>query len=158
MSALGSIASYLPPRVTGCSWNLAYSVSRHGTSLKALYRAMVDLSCLVLLVIKDTDEQVFGALSSVPLKVSNCFYGTGETFLFSFHPELKIYNWTGDNHYFLKGDVDSLIIGGGRGQFGLWLDGKLNCGQSRGCETFNNDPLSKKEDFFVKEIEVWAFE
>ena len=57
--------------------------------------------------------QVFGAFCSHKLQVSEHFYGDGETFLFTFLPEMKIFKWTGSNMFFIKGDVDSLTIGGG---------------------------------------------
>ncbi|XP_026687599.1 TLD domain-containing protein 2-like [Diaphorina citri] len=57
--------------------------------------------------------QVFGALTSCSLKVSDHFYGTGESLLFSFTPDLQVYNWTGDNMYFIKGNNESLSIGAG---------------------------------------------
>lgn len=34
--------------------------------------------------------QVFGALASEPFKVSDGFYGTGETFVFTFCPEFEV--------------------------------------------------------------------
>ncbi|KAK3515741.1 hypothetical protein QTP70_030185 [Hemibagrus guttatus] len=101
---------------------------------------------------------VFGALASEPFKVSDGFYGTGETFLFSFYPQFEVYKWTGDNMFFIKGDMDSLAFGGGSGEFGLWLDGDLYHGRSHSCKTFGNPMLSMREDFFVQDIEIWSFE
>lgn len=45
-----------------------------------------------------------------------------------------------------------------RGEFALWLDGDLYHGRSHSCKTFGNHTLSKKEDFFIQDIEIWAFE
>ncbi|CAM9317203.1 unnamed protein product [Lampetra planeri] len=102
-------------------------------SIKTLYRAMQGQDTPVLMVIKDSDGQVFGALASEPFKVSDGFYGTGETFLFTFNPEFSA------------------------AEFGLWLDGDLYHGRSHSCKTFGNPMLSKKEDFYVQDIEIWAF-
>ncbi|XP_038568116.1 oxidation resistance protein 1a isoform X3 [Micropterus salmoides] len=152
------LAKNLPPRTIGYPWTLAFGTSKHGMSIKSLYRAMQGQDTPVLMVIKDSDGQVFGALASEPLKVSDGFYGTGETFLFAFNPEFEVYKWTGDNMFFIKGDMDSLAFGGGSGEFGLWLDGDLYHGRSHSCKTFGNPMLSKKEDFYVQDIEIWAFE
>ncbi|XP_041962040.1 oxidation resistance protein 1a isoform X3 [Alosa alosa] len=152
------LAKHLPPRTIGYPWTLAYSTSKHGMSIKTLYRVMQGLDTPVLLVIKDADGTVFGALASEPFKVSEGFYGTGETFLFTFHPEFEAYKWTGDNLFFIKGDMDSLAFGGGSGEFGLWLDGDLYHGRSHSCKTFGNPMLSQKEDFVVQDIEIWSFE
>uniref|UniRef100_A0A4W4EBQ4 Oxidation resistance protein 1 n=1 Tax=Electrophorus electricus TaxID=8005 RepID=A0A4W4EBQ4_ELEEL len=152
------LAKYLPPRTIGYPWTLAFSTAKHGMSIKTLYRIMQGLDSPVLLVIKDSDGQLFGALASEPFKVSEGFYGTGETFLFSFYPEFEVYKWTGDNMFFIKGDMDSLAFGGGSGEFGLWLDGDLYHGRSHSCKTFGNPMLSMKEDFFVQDIEIWSFE
>ncbi|GAA6217572.1 oxidation resistance protein 1 isoform X5 [Lates japonicus] len=152
------LARNLPPRTIGYPWTLAFGTSKHGMSIKTLYRAMQGQDTPVLMVIKDSDGQVFGALASEPFKVSDGFYGTGETFLFTFNPEFEVYKWTGDNMFFIKGDTDSLAFGGGSGEFGLWLDGDLYHGRSHSCKTFGNPMLSKKEDFYVQDIEIWAFE
>ncbi|XP_041107182.1 nuclear receptor coactivator 7-like isoform X8 [Polyodon spathula] len=152
------LAQCLPARTQGYPWRLVYSTAVHGTSLKTLYRNMTDLDSPVLLVIKDMDNQVFGALTSHPFKVSDHCYGTGETFFYSFNPDFKIFTWSGQNYYFIKGNIDSLQLGGGRGHFGLWLDSDLYHGSSYPCETFCNETLSKKEDFIVQDIEVWTFQ
>ncbi|XP_072908667.1 oxidation resistance protein 1-like isoform X2 [Hemitrygon akajei] len=152
------LAKNLPPRTVGYPWTLIYSTSKHGMSLKTLYRSMTGVDTPMLLVIKDSDGQLFGALASEPFKISDCFYGTGETFLFTFYPEFQIFKWTGDNMFFIKGDMDSLAFGGGGGEIGLWLDGDLYHGRSHACKTFDNCILSKKEDFYVQDIEIWAFE
>ncbi|XP_025071869.1 TLD domain-containing protein 2 isoform X6 [Alligator sinensis] len=119
------LAPHLPPRMTtGHPWSLLYCTARNGFSLKTLYRSMTSLSCPVLLVIRDTNGQVF--------------------------------KWTGSNTFFMKGDADLLVIGGGSGKFGLWLDGDLYRGGSCPCETFNNETLSHQEEFFIQDLEVWA--
>ncbi|KAM3873673.1 oxidation resistance protein 1a isoform 2-T2 [Diretmus argenteus] len=152
------LARNLPPRTIGYPWTLAFGTGKHGMSIKTLYRNMQGQDTPVLMVIKDSDGQVFGALASEPFKVSDGFYGTGETFLFTFNPEFEVYKWTGDNMFFIKGDMDSLAFGGGSGEFGLWLDGDLYHGRSHSCKTFGNPMLSKKEDFYVQDIEIWSFE
>ncbi|XP_061090900.1 oxidation resistance protein 1a isoform X1 [Conger conger] len=152
------LAKNLPPRTIGYPWTLAFGTSKHGMSIKTLYRAMQGQDTPVLLVIKDSDGGIFGALASEPFKVSDGFYGTGETFLFSFYPDFEVFKWTGDNMFFIKGDMDSLAFGGGGGEFGLWLDGDLYHGRSHSCKTFGNPMLSRKEDFYVQDIEIWSFE
>ncbi|KAM7135966.1 nuclear receptor coactivator 7 isoform 4-T14 [Molossus nigricans] len=152
------LARRLPARVQGYPWRLAYSTLEHGTSLKTLYRKSASLDSPVLLVIKDMDNQIFGAYATHPFKFSDHYYGTGETFLYTFSPNFKVFKWSGENSYFINGDISSLELGGGGGRFGLWLDADLYHGRSNSCSTFNNDILSKKEDFIIQDLEVWTFE
>ncbi|CDQ56797.1 unnamed protein product [Oncorhynchus mykiss] len=106
----------------------------------------------------DMDNQLFGGYSTHPFRVSEHCYGTGETFLFSFCPEIKMYHWTGQNSYFVKGNIDSLQMGGGGGQIGLWVDADLYHGTTSSCATFHNQPLATQKDFTIHSVEVWAFE
>ncbi|XP_061234397.1 nuclear receptor coactivator 7 isoform X4 [Neopsephotus bourkii] len=152
------LARSLPARVQGYLWRLVYSTLEHGTSLKTLYRRSSSLDSPVLLVIKDMDNQIFGAYATQPFRFSDHYYGTGETFLYTFSPHFKVFKWSGENTYFINGDTSSLELGGGGGRFGLWLDADLYHGRSNSCSTFNNDILSKKEDFIIQDIEVWTFE
>ncbi|XP_078664674.1 oxidation resistance protein 1-like isoform X3 [Branchiostoma floridae x Branchiostoma belcheri] len=155
---VSQLAQFLPPRTEGYAWMLIYSTFEHGISLTTMYKKMVGVDSPVLLVVQDSDDKVFGALTSSPVKISEHFYGTGESFLFTFFQDFKVYKWTGDNTFFIKGDKDCLAIGGGDGQFGLWLDEMLYHGRTHACTTFNNDLLTSQEDFTIKGLEAWGFE
>ncbi|XP_075384911.1 TLD domain-containing protein 2 isoform X1 [Tenrec ecaudatus] len=155
-SEIKQLSLHLPRRVTGHSWRLAFCTARDGFSLRSLYRHMEGHSGPVLLALRDQDGQMFGAFSSSAIQLSKGFYGTGETFLFAFSPELKVFKWTGSNNFFVKGDLDLLMMGSSSGQFGLWLDGDLYRGGSHPCATFNNEVLARQEQFCVKELEAWA--
>lgn len=78
------LCSVLPARAQGYMWQLTFSTSQHGFSLASMYRKMQRVDSPVLLVIQDTDNNVFGALTSCALHPSEHFYGTGESLLFSF--------------------------------------------------------------------------
>ncbi|KAF7660526.1 hypothetical protein LDENG_00280310 [Lucifuga dentata] len=156
-SHITELCKELPPSTVGHTWQLTYSTSRHGSSLKSLYRKLSNTDSSVLIVIKDALDEVFGAFLSHPLRPSETFYGTGETFLFMLHPRFKSFRWTGENSFFIKGDLDSFAIGGGSGHFGLWVDENLYLGRSSPCYTFNNCCLSETDDFRIMELEVWAF-
>ncbi|KAG5680738.1 hypothetical protein PVAND_010228 [Polypedilum vanderplanki] len=151
------LCGHLPARAEGYSWSLVFSTSQHGFSLNSLYRKMHKLESPILIVIEDTDHNVFGALTSCSLHVSDHFYGTGESLLFKFNPTFKVFHWSGENLYFIKGNPESLAIGAGDGKFGLWLDGDLNQGRSQSCSTYSNEPLAPQEDFVIKTLECWAF-
>ncbi|XP_017846718.1 uncharacterized protein LOC108602914 isoform X4 [Drosophila busckii] len=151
------LCAHLPARAEGYSWSLIFSTSQHGFALNSLYRKMARLESPVLIVIEDTEHNVFGALTSCALHVSDHFYGTGESLLYKFNPSFKVFHWTGENMYFIKGNMESLSIGAGDGRFGLWLDGDLNQGRSQHCSTYGNEPLAPQEDFVIKTLECWAF-
>ncbi|XP_036275106.1 TLD domain-containing protein 2 isoform X2 [Pipistrellus kuhlii] len=68
----------------------------------------------------------------------------------------QVFKWTGSNSFFVKGDLDSLMMGSGSGHFGLWLDGDLYHGGSHPCATFNNEVLARQEQFCIKELEAWV--
>ncbi|GFQ85014.1 nuclear receptor coactivator 7 [Trichonephila clavata] len=150
------INKHLPARAMN-PWELIYGSYAHGFSLKTMYRAMTQYDNPVLIVIVNRNDAIFGAFLSSPLRMSDHFYGTGESFLFTFCPEFKIFHWSGENDYFIKGNVDSFFVGSSEGHFGLWLDDDLFHGRTNSCQTFANDPLCPEEDFEVKSLEAWGF-
>lgn len=151
------LSRFLPARAEGYSWTLAFTASQMGFSLKSLYRSLSKYEGPVLLIIKDAENVVLGAFCSCSLQPSESFYGTGETYLFTFKNKFQRFQWTGENLYFIKGNTTSLVIGAGEGNFGLWLDEDLYHGSSHSCKTFNNEPLANHEDFVVSALECWYF-
>lgn len=63
--SFSQLAKHLPPRTIGYPWTLAFSTSKHGMSIKTLYRIMQGQDSPVLLVIKDSDGQVRLSLQSI---------------------------------------------------------------------------------------------
>ncbi|XP_052643364.1 LOW QUALITY PROTEIN: TLD domain-containing protein 2 [Harpia harpyja] len=150
------LGSHLPPRLTQQRWHLLCCTRWDGFSLRTLYRFRGQLGSPTLLLIRDTEAQpAFGAFSVTTIRCSNGFYRTGETFVF-FSPDLKVFRWMGRNNFFVKGDIDLLMIGGGSSKFGLWLDRDLHYRGSHPCETFDNETLSPGEEFCIQDLEVWG--
>ncbi|CAF3754411.1 unnamed protein product [Rotaria socialis] len=149
----------LPARVHGLNWFMIFSTEIHGFSLNQLYRRCgeVDHDLPALIIVKDVEQNIFGAFTSHQLMISEGFYGTGESFLFTIHPDFRVFNWSGHNEFFVKGDLHSIGFGSGEGTFGLWLDGELYHGRTCPTKTFDNERLTLTEDFIVASIEVWTF-
>jgi len=147
----------LPPRLVGARWKAVFSTSQHGFSLRSLYRKFQGECAPSLLVIEDTDGSVFGALLSTPIRESEHFYGTGESFLFTCRPRWNLYSWAGDNQMFVRSTSCELTVGAGDGRFGIWLDSNLNQGRTQACQTYKNEPLTTQGDFTVKTVECWTF-
>ncbi|VDK50990.1 unnamed protein product [Anisakis simplex] len=163
------IMQILPARAEGYPWVNIYNSEKHGFSLHTFYRKMMewdeDMSP-ILLIIRDCQDHVFGGIASSAIRPSEHFFGTGDSsLLFKFvsnthsdEKELKSFKWSGDNQYFVKANKDSLIMGAGRGHYGIWLDADLNYGRSQRCDTFKNEPLAGDfEDFNIQFIEAFGF-
>jgi len=148
----------LTPRAEGHPLTLLFTTTLHGFSLATLFRknSCLPLDTPILLCIQDTNLNHFGALVSTPLRVSETFYGTGQSFLFKLQP-FECFKWSGQNSYFVKSGLDGIAIGAGEGHFAIWLDADLNCGHTDSSLTYNNPPLSTTSDFQIKTLECWAF-
>jgi LysM repeat protein len=148
----------LIPRAIGFSWILSFSTEINGFSLLSLYRSLADVEGPCLFVVMDTNRNIFGAMTaSKVFQSDHQFYGTGESFLYTFSPSFKVFKWTGENNFFTRGLVDSLAFGCSEGHHGLWFDGDLLNGHSQKCQTYDNEHLATTEYFTIASLEVWTF-
>ncbi|ORZ31029.1 TLD-domain-containing protein [Catenaria anguillulae PL171] len=149
------------------AWSLVYSMDQHGISLTTLYdRVRQTVANKVVqprgfvLVVQDSKGKRFGAYLSDGLRVSaHAFYGTGETFVFTYDDAtelIKVYPWTGMNDFFIFGDPQYFAVGASDGKFAIWLDHELERGKSDGTITFDNPTLSSERDFECYELELWG--
>ncbi|ORY22204.1 TLD-domain-containing protein, partial [Neocallimastix californiae] len=138
----------------------------HGSSLSTFYeRSNAGYGTSQILVIRDTDDNIFGAYTSEPFRKNNGFYGNGETFLWKVEPcvekkvkgHLKLYLWKQTNYFFINSTNEYVSVGSGGGTYGLWFDQQMLHGRSQVCETFKNDILSTQENFEIVDMELWSF-
>ncbi len=152
-----AIVNAMPSHLQARDWKLMYSTELHGYSVHTLYSKARKMKGPSVIVVKDKDGHVFGGFASHTWRKNVSFFGTGECFLFSLLPKLKIFEWTGTNSQFLLAREECIGFGGG-GSFGLWLDGDFETGNSNPCPTFSNPTLSGRTDFSVLNVEVWGMD
>jgi len=120
---------------------------------------------------------VFGGYATAEWTPNKSFYGTGESFVFSFgSPGLDAdpsfpaegsvcaYPWTTENDFFQWSDESQISMGGGGDGFAFLLSRDFNDGTSGSCATFGNQPLASLNvknnangPFCIRNIEVWSF-
>ena len=157
---LKKLVRMLPARVQLKSWKLRYSTANDGFSLRTLYRKTMESDCdeLYLLVVKDSKNNVFGAMLTTPPNLSRRRpRGTPETFLWTFSGKPKKFAASFVNHFFHEFTTTSLAVGCSSGVYGLWLDDSLYRGRTKACATFNSEPLTVDEEFIIQDVEVWSF-
>ena len=97
--------------IISCS---VFCTARHGFSLRSLYRRCEARDQPALLIINTDTNITFGAFLSHPPAISDTFYGTGESWLFSYREgRLRIFPWTGENNFILQGNTQSIVVGAG---------------------------------------------
>lgn len=156
-----NLNNLLPAKCIGSKWNLRYSTRINGTSLKTLIRNCEPSESPNLIVIKTCCNSIIGALASHSIRVSEHFFGSGQSFLFRFQDsgssELEQFKWSGLNSFFIRCDRETLVFGSSEGSYGIWIEGTLLRGTSRKSETFNNPILTKQRDFKIDTVELWDF-
>ncbi|CAM9932955.1 unnamed protein product [Pylaiella littoralis] len=155
-SRLRRLAEAVPLGQAMKTWRLGYSIARDGASLWTLLQNCRGRGpCLI--VVEDSWGYVFGGFVAGSIKESQDYYGTGESFVYSFHPTFKAHRWTGANDYFCISSDSWLAMGGGGGGFAFQIDDELDAGESNPSDTFGNPRLSSNEFFRCLQVEVWYF-
>lgn len=157
--------SWLPARITMLQPEVIYSTNEHGSSLTNFFFHTDTWEPTLLAVLTTRDER-FGAYCSTRWQErTKTYFGTGETFLFTFVPEPQRFAWVGvgssrdvphSSHLFISANQHMIQIGGGSGM-GLYIDESLENGRTERCDTFNNSPLASSNDFVVRILEVIGF-
>ena len=152
------LLKWIPERISVKEPRLLFSSDQHGTTLRAMLSKM-QIFRETIILIKTTEGEVFGCYCSEPWtkRLSNIFFGTGETFLFSLEPKPMKYQWSEKAALFISASNEYLLIGSGNGS-GIMLDDLLTKGRTERCDTFNNDPLCQSGDFICKSLEVIGFD
>lgn len=138
------------------NWKLVYSPSEHGPALRTMYRNACNFGA-TLLIVQDTTHTVLGGFISEPWRVTKRFYGTGESFVFTFKGGvLRAFHPTLLNECYIISDLQSIRFGAGL-QSGLCVSADLVSGTSSYCDTYGNNDLAGTEDFKILDLELWGF-
>jgi len=135
-----------------------FSISIDGCALKTFYNKCQEINNSIL-VIKDDDDNIFGAYASECFEPNKNFSGTGECFLFTFYKgnKIHVFNSTGINRFFMYCDNEQICFGCGDDYFSLSLRNDFLEGYSHTTQTYQNQPLSSKDKFIIVKLELWAF-
>ena len=157
----------LPMAISDCRWKRLYGLGRDGDSFQGCLKIIHNIQ-RTLLVVRTTRGAVFGGYADSPWNYQQHgnarYFGSAQACLFSVitgSDELKVYKWTGRNHYVQLCDVahKMLAFGGGgeKGAFGLCVEEDFQSGSTGPCDTFENEPLCEQENFKILDLEFWGF-
>ena len=145
----------LPIREKQLPWHLIYSMREHGVSLDTLYSKCEKKKPLIMIV-QAHDKTRFGAFLSQGLYKSGSFYGSAESFVFTFHPLLAVYKSSGKNNYYTIASDHDISIGNSEIGAAIYLGDKMEKGFSDNCDTFASPRLTTKSPYKVYDVEIWA--
>ncbi|CAI2360256.1 unnamed protein product [Moneuplotes crassus] len=154
------ISRFLPPMIRMREWERVFSIDVDGASYKTFYKNVYNHSATIL-IIQDSNGWKFGAYAASDWEIKKHFYGTGESFLFTFKDtdqNISTYKWTGENDNIQHCGETSIAMGGDQGKHALYIRNYFLTGASHKCKTFNNEVISSDEFFDIVKFEVWGFD
>ena len=135
-----------------------FTISKDGSALKTLYDKCEGINNSVI-IIKDDEDNIFGAYASEVFTPTSKFSGTGECFLFTFYKgnKIHIYCSTGKNDHYMYCDDEQICFGCSDDFFSLSIRNNLLEGYSKYTQTYENESLNNRDKFIVVRLEVWGF-
>eukprot|EP01016_Furgasonia_blochmanni_P039253 TRINITY_DN4855_c0_g2_i1.p1 TRINITY_DN4855_c0_g2~~TRINITY_DN4855_c0_g2_i1.p1 ORF type:complete len:602 (+),score=71.32 TRINITY_DN4855_c0_g2_i1:99-1904(+) len=142
-----------------CDWDLIYTPGRDGMSINTLRRACANFQSTII-IIRDDSDYVFGGFADRTWNFSTEFFGSSDSYLFTFFDEgeLQSFYSTNQNFFYQYMGNDGFGMGVGERNYGLFINNELTKGSSDMSITFGNPVLSKNSDFEIINLEIWGLQ
>lgn len=154
------IHSHLPYYHQYKDFKLLYSMDKDGTSLVTMIDSGTEYENTIL-VAKSDNNEVFGAYLSESLRVKyNDFYGTAETFIFTFYntDRIRVFPATRSNEFYIYTEPTKIAFGCSDENFSLSFEDNFSNCFTGTTATYNNPPLCKdnSKSITVVNCELWT--
>jgi hypothetical protein len=135
------------------TWELLFQSKINGTSFRNLVQKSNRHSTLVLFILT-VDDYLFGCFLNTRIEYKGRYYGNGETFVFTFVPEIRKYPASMKNNFFVSFTNTDFMIGGNG--TAIHMQRFLEFGFSSPSETFDSPQLTRNPRFEILNVELWS--
>ena len=154
------IHSHLPYYHQYKDFKLLYNMDKDGTSLMTMIDKGSEYENTILFV-KTVKNEIFGAYLSESLRIKyHDFYGTAETFIFTFYDtnKIRVFHATQANDLYIYTDPDKIAFGCSDDNFSLSLENDFKDCFTGTTVTYNNSPLwkEKTDNAVIVNCELWT--
>ena len=155
------IHSHLPYYHQYKDFKLLYNMDKDGTSFTTLIDKGSEYENTILFL-KSSENEIFGAYLSESLRIKyHDFYGTAETFIFTFYNtnKIRVYHATQSNDLYIYTDPEKIALGCSDDNFSLSVEENFKNCFSDTTVTYNNPPLWKENtsNVTIVNCELWTF-
>ena len=155
------IHSHLPYYHQYKDFKLLYNMDKDGTSFTTLIDKGSEYENTILFL-KSSENEIFGAYLSESLRIKyHDFYGTAETFIFTFYNtnKIRVYHATQSNDLYIYTDPEKIAFGCSDDNFSLSVEENFKNCFSDTTVTYNNPPLWKENtsNVTIVNCELWTF-
>jgi len=158
---LNHILSRVPPRYQWMRWRETYSLLNDGSSMSTLFARTKGVE-QSMMIIQDQSDHVFGAFLDCPIDENRRHYGgSADCFVFRFESgkrDYSIFEYHNTMHYdqpyYLRCTFDGITVGAGECP-AIYIEHDLLMGTTKRCDTFCSEPLSPRNVFQIKNLEIW---